>query len=359
MTLSTAEIELAYRAILGRPPENAAVVAADQQRFTGLGGLRAHLLRSKAFETVYWTLRARDQDDSRPPLQDFAAERLVFLHIMKAAGTTLSRLIEKNFDKIEVAGSFRGNDFARTPGSLLMPYRFFHGHFTLHESQFIPGPKRVFTVLRAPRARILSLYRFHRALATTGQPDRHPLAHKALLPLKDYLADPAVRANRSFNNTQTYTLFDLSPEIIRQFAIRLTPLQDPLTVLPADVIVEVAKENLRRLHAFGVVEQFDDFLEMLFAANGLHLPTQYRPRNITQQLGKKSVKPDPGPAPEPPDAEVEALLAGLVNQDEALYAFAIQVYAERLAQFRAEGGAALRTPERVRQRLAQRRHAAE
>lgn len=89
-------------------------------------------------------------------------ERLVFLHIAKCAGSSLALLLASNFPenqvfhrRDDVLGTLNSND--------LRSFRFFHGHFTKHSVDAVPGPKRIVTVLRDPHERIVSLYNFWRS----------------------------------------------------------------------------------------------------------------------------------------------------------------------------------------------------
>jgi hypothetical protein len=98
--------------------------------------------------------------------------RTVFLHIAKTAGTTLHRLLCANFEPAEICPErlslkhLRPDDLSR--------FHLFSGHYQWDDVCAVPDPKRVVTVLREPRERILSLYYFWRS-HTWEHIDRHDL----------------------------------------------------------------------------------------------------------------------------------------------------------------------------------------
>jgi len=108
-----------------------------------------------------------------PTVYDRNVETLIFLHIGKTAGTSLTAAIAPQFRKRETYSVLTGwyadpRLFKRTRGSLAhyqtLPasvqdqFRFItgHMHFGLHEK--LPGPASYVTVLRKPVERVLSHY---------------------------------------------------------------------------------------------------------------------------------------------------------------------------------------------------------
>ena len=327
--LPPGEILNAYRWIVGRAPENEAATLQELGHFRDAGSLRAHLLATKAFQSSYWTLLNRRFQSEGHRLLDLSTQKVVFLHMPKAAGTTMHAMLEENFHKSEVFTDYR--DVMKLPVRLLGRYKLFIGHFWLHEIHHIPGDKFVFTILREPRARILSLYRFHRALTATGRSDRHPLVPKGKLSLKDYLRDPEVRANDWVDNRQVRALFHLSPEMAKRYGVNPNMSGNPQVFLPRATLVEIAKENLAGLDTFGLVEKFDNFVEMLFRQRGLPVPGRPKRRNVTSNLLKGSSKPAEPMDFEEPDEEAHSLMDELVGMEEELYSFARGLHAQRLA----------------------------
>jgi hypothetical protein len=89
---------------------------------------------------------------------------VIFLHLLKTAGTTLHRIIERNYRPDEIFSTDRrgGETFAAVaefralPERELRRIRMLKGHmgFGLHE--YLPQPATYFTFLRDPHARLLS-----------------------------------------------------------------------------------------------------------------------------------------------------------------------------------------------------------
>lgn len=89
-------------------------------------------------------------------------ERLILLHIPKCAGSSLSAMLASNFRPAEVF-AHRDDVLPGMRPEEIKKYRYFTGHFSKHGIDAVPGPKRVVTVLREPRERVLSLYHFWRS----------------------------------------------------------------------------------------------------------------------------------------------------------------------------------------------------
>ena len=93
-----------------------------------------------------------------------SSPKLVFLHLPRTGGTTLHHLLTAAFPPEQVCPE-RFMRLRRWPLEELAPFRLFSGHFTISGVDRIPGEKRIATVLRDPRARVIStfqLWRRHR-----------------------------------------------------------------------------------------------------------------------------------------------------------------------------------------------------
>ena len=328
MPLTPPVVITAFRMILGRDPGGRAVVDEHLARFDSLEALRQHLLRSPEF----LSLHAESISSSRNPGLDLAADKLVLMHIPKTAGTSLIAIVDQHFrtgqifpDQLQVRGY---------PAVHLGRYRLFRGHFPLRDIHYIPGRKFIFTMLRDPRARLLSQYHYHRARKL--EPGlRGSIVEKAKLPLAEYLADPQVRTSASIDNIQTRYLFVLDPDAVRKLGLRDPEATDfKFDARRADVL-EIAKSNLERLDGFGFVERFDDSVAMLALARGFPPQRRIEPQMVTAKLTDINPGAFRPVAIEQPDAGAAALLDDLVALDEPLYAFAKTLFEQRLRAFAA------------------------
>ncbi|WP_420391445.1 hypothetical protein [Acuticoccus sp.] len=80
----------------------------------------------------------------------------------KCAGTSLHELLKASFAPDDVC-PHRHDVLPQQPLQAMRRWRYFGGHFSKYGIDAVPGPKRVVTVLREPRRRILSLYYFWRS----------------------------------------------------------------------------------------------------------------------------------------------------------------------------------------------------
>jgi Galactose-3-O-sulfotransferase len=192
---------------------------------------------------------------------------VIFLHLPKAAGSTLNRVIARQYAPTEIyktAGKplqVVGSELAAEPRVRLIA-----GHIGFGVHSFLTRPFTYITVLRDPVERMLSHYHFARKLTT------HPMHTEIAKGLS--LSDAA----RRLANLQTRYLADESVRGTSETAGR-----DAL---------ESAKENVSRYFAVaGLAERFDETLVLL----GRHLGWKIRPvtnSNVTRGLPKRQAHSD-------------------------------------------------------------------
>jgi hypothetical protein len=323
MKLTDEEVINAFTYILGRPPESKKTIDFHRNSFKDLPALRRHLFNTQEFQNFYSFSRGR-------PIKaelDFCQEKIVFIHIPKTAGTTLSAILDSAFSKDAIfPDHFRIGHY---PATYIARHRLFHGHYGLQEAQYIPGPKKIFTVLRNPRSRIISQYRYHRARKTdNGKLSGMMLIEKAQLPLKDYLKDREVRTNPSVDNMQTRSLFYFDPQSMIKLGLSPATIGSFRFTQHRQEALEVARDKLRALDAVGLVEQFDDFLPLLQKIINVDLPNTYKREMVTDTLN--AVSPEIYRAAEKAEIDVEtnALLDELVELDEKLYSDAAKIFSK-------------------------------
>jgi hypothetical protein len=97
-------------------------------------------------------------------------------------------------------------------------------------------------------------------------------------------------------------------------------------------LLEAAKQNLRSLLTFGVLERYDESVDLIFRTLGLKPPAKIEPKNVLKDLagkvkGLKQLEPQiVGPE------EMEAI-APLIGADAALYDYGVQLFEENLKAF--------------------------
>lgn len=119
---------------------------------------------------------------------------IVFLHIPKCAGTSISAAIAEHFGRENCYYYGKNEPYKRYEQSApnLGQFQFVKGHLTLDQVNLIRGPKKIFTLMREPVERVLSWFEFMaRQQRTTLHPfassgDAHTFIQKCL----DAQADP-------------------------------------------------------------------------------------------------------------------------------------------------------------------------
>lgn len=197
---------------------------------------------------------------------------LIFLHILKAGGTTLHHLLEAQFAAEESFATcstqrFPGNtlnDFEALDEAQLANIRLLNGHMGFGLHRYLPRPAIYITMLREPVERALSHYSFDRTLP--GSPV-YPYLQSGEMDLKEYLRYYAEAAD--MDNLQTRMIAGNWDK--RGFG--------PCT----PQMLEVAKRNLReRFAVVGLTEQFDASYLLLTRSFGWR-PMCFRRRNKTRK----------------------------------------------------------------------------
>jgi len=202
---------------------------------------------------------------------DRDTEAVIFLHLPKAAGTTLNRLIEWEYPIFEIYSidpvvyRWSWKHLQRLSEKRLKRTRVFKGHmpFGLHE--ILPQPATYITVVREPVDRVVSAFYFMRNYKL------HPLYWK--LRLKKWSLEDFVRRSRR-ENVQCKILAGAEYE-------------EPCTA----EICERAKENLvRYFSVVGLSERFEESLGLMKLRFGWKLQ-RYSSFNVTRTRPKKGDVP--------------------------------------------------------------------
>jgi len=181
------------------------------------------------------------------------ADTIIFLHIHKTAGTTLHRIIERQYrpEQIWTLDEEHGfDDLVSLTEAQRAQVRMLRGHmiFSLHE--LMPGITTYFTLLREPVERVISFYYFIRRNPHHYHYD--PITSEDLS-LKEFLE---LRQNNMMDNGQTRMLAGA-----KQY-------EHPVGECTRELL-EAAKQNLReRFSVVGLMERFDETLLLLRQAYG-------------------------------------------------------------------------------------------
>jgi hypothetical protein len=240
------------------------------------------------------------------------SEALVFLHVPKTAGSTLSWIIERQYPadrslRIEGEGlSRKYQAFQAMPESSRRELRCVLGHMPFGVHRWLPQGARYITMLRHPVAWTLSFYTYIRRNAFFDHdPDLVALRGTRGLDL-DGFVDFLTRSNLADWQTR---------QVSGDTLMNLLPPFEPMK----DDTLDRAKENLRsRFECVGIVERFDESLLLMQQSFGWPKP-YYRRLNVT----------DGGSRTEMPSSIVNRILA-CHSRDVELYEHGCRLLSDRI-----------------------------
>jgi hypothetical protein len=250
-------------------------------------------------------------------------DRLYFLHIPKAAGTTVTFWLRSHFSTDETWLERMWVDSVHLSREEFSKYRLFTGHFSYSLCNLFDKPPVILTILREPFARTLSFYEFVRR-----RKPQYPYKrlHDEKLSLVDFLRDPELR--KTVCNDMVGMLVEDYPyeKIQRVYAKRsvddTTPSDYVLDNIPPDEALDIARQRLTDFAAFGLSERFHDSLNLFTYTFG------WSPVYETQNLNVGSVENHPQDL-----TPLEREVIEETNQlDIALYAYARTLFEQRYAE---------------------------
>ena len=210
-------------------------------------------------------------DDRRMNRPAAAEEAVIFLHVPKAAGSTLNRLIEWEYPLFEIYSidpvlyRWSWAHLQRLSKRRLGRIRMFKGHMLFGLHAILPQPATYITVLREPVDRVLSAFYFMRSYPL------HPLYWR--LKFGNFSLEDYVKRSRR-GNVQCKILAGVE-------------YNEPCT----GEICERAKENLLGYFSVvGLFERFEESLALMKLRFGWKLQ-RYSSFNVTHNRPRKADLP--------------------------------------------------------------------
>jgi hypothetical protein len=195
-------------------------------------------------------------------------DRLYFLHLPKAAGSTLTIHLRSRFRAEEICPAQLWYELVAIPPAQRARLRLFAGHFCGALPNFEPGPYTVVTMLRDPVERAWSHFRF------VARIDEHPLHALAQRGLEAFVADPVGRQLVGDVQARQLAIDAVPPEWRRpaderDLAVPGEVLFDPaINALPDDELVARALARLDACDVVGVTDELHASVQLVAYACG-------------------------------------------------------------------------------------------
>jgi len=319
-------VQEAFKGLFDREPEdNALQEYSEKLNQTGdLAQLLATLIESREFSEL--RIKRRPVPN---PARWFNNPCMVFLHIQKTAGTSIQNHLRDCFGKKQLFREHANTLHVHAPGELAK-FNVYAGHFNYDSLRFIPRETlSIFTFLREPKQRLISLYYFLRAHEPTHKGFNNSTGLANQLDIEDFFEAPQMHRNPGFHDHMCWAIMGHS-----QWK-KWMKIQEEMKDAEAFAgIVEKAirPEIERRLREFifiGLREDFDRSVELLFRTMGREIPLEIREDHslellMTRPDFKKSMEKQ---AVTP---RLDAAIELLIQLDQVVYEEGKKIYEEQL-----------------------------
>ena len=210
---------------------------------------------------------------------------VIFIHVPKSAGTTLTNIILEQYEEIEtwqmsqsvvaVLGEkwpkftlperekIAFPEFSKLPNSELNRYKSITGHIKYGYHRYLEQSFTYISMLRNPRSRIISSYYYFKYLRIPGE-YYHDLINNKKLTCKDFVTSDILN-----DNLATRQISGIGDNIDYGLLKREH--------------LEIAKKNIEQhFSVVGLMERFDESLMLLKQHLGWKIPF-YQPQNVNKK----------------------------------------------------------------------------
>ncbi len=247
---------------------------------------------------------------------------IVFIHIPKSAGSSLQTMLE---DSVGSEALYKTHTLDQLGPEDWSRYAVLSGHFDLYQTRLAPLPPRLITMFRDPVERITSLYWYSRSITQAEfERTRVPIdAFAKSVGIEDffYSAPPHVRAH--FQNYAT------------RLIVGGNLCEGPFGFsLPDADILEIAKERVSNMTAFGLAERFEESTKYMFSVLGLRYPGEQQVNVLTDRMTHGDAD---RLETSKPSTSLREYLEQVTALDRQLYNFAVNLFAARISQIKNAG----------------------
>lgn len=241
---------------------------------------------------------------------------LVFLHLPRTGGTTLHEALSARYAPDEIC-PVRVNRLDQMPAEDFARYRLFSGHYRFEHLALTPTPRVTVTVLREPRARLVSLWQHWRRHWPSPEQKNEGVRLAREMGLRDFLRSDHLEVLEAFDNALARQLAGncraRAPGVYTRWA---WTDKAPLT---EEEIVQAACRNLSSFDLVGFTGALDTLHGALCERMGWPAPAPLPRRN-----GHDQAEPGLFAVPDesiPPETMVE--LDRLTRLDRRVWDYAL------------------------------------
>lgn len=235
--------------------------------------------------------------------------KLIFMHLPKTGGVSIQHFLENKFDKTKICKELY-HSFRVRPLEDLEAFECFSGHYAFDAIERIPGDKKVFTFMREPKSRLLSLYYYWRSFkweAIEGDP---------------YMQGPRLAKQMSLleflRHRDQELLVSTDNSIARYFLGTMHAGPNGEFLVPKDAVYNACIRNLQRVDFVGLFDSYErDFQRManFLGFKGRHLVPHENAGSLTNERREAVVR-------QPITKDVEVELERLTRFDQMIYEYA-------------------------------------
>ena len=232
---------------------------------------------------------------------------VVFLHVPKTAGTSLTGMLAANFAAERVYRPKPHGELKGRAADELADFDFICGHFDWSELEAIPGPKRIVSLLREPVQRVLSLYWYWRA---------HTWAYAEELGARGVKLAKSLNLDDFFATAPPDVLGNFDNAVARQLAGSECWKPNRGFTIPDPDVVHICRRHINQMSFCGVTEQFDATTAAILRNLELPATASFRENTLEQQM---SIPGFETVLPTPPSADLLVRLRQLTAINSHLY----------------------------------------
>jgi hypothetical protein len=319
-----------YKALLLRLPEEEAIINYTEVLVNdGLEGLLSGVIASDEFSRKY--LEGPDPSSFPHPAEKYDEELTFFLHVPKCAGTSLYEMLKSAFGVENISHQFI---FLRTrPNSWVNKYQLIAGHVDYDEiMMLVPRKKKIiFTILRDPVKRLISLYNFWKSHDKDVNLEMENLIAANENDITEFFSNPYFI--EKFNLWNEMTFFIMGFSIWNSWkSIYMNMSEDELESFLEREVRPTVSKRLKEFIFVGIQEDFERSTQILFSILEKPWPGIAKSNVTETNLEKFGFRKDF--VREEITKEAQGLMENITRIDKIIYQEGKKIYEEFLLNYR-------------------------